>query len=130
MDVDRSGVAYLELQIERLGSGVEQALKNVSKDIADDVVNLARSRVPRVSGRAASTYRTTMGEHGAEVSLGGSRAPYVPWLEFGGVAGRSGASRPYVPGGRYLYPAIRRVTEGWEEEIMRGLDGLSDLDVS
>lgn len=129
MGVDSTRVAYLDEQIEKLGSGVERALKNVSKDMAADAVNLAKSRVPRLSGRAASTYRTAPSSTGVEIHFGGSGAPYVPWLEFGGKAGRSGATRPYVPGGRYLYPSLRKVLDGWEEEIMLGLEGLSDLDV-
>ena len=102
---------------------------NVSRDIADDVVTTVRGRVPHRTGAARSSYMVTMGSTGAEIAFGGERAPYVPWLEFGGKAGRSGASRPYVPGGRYLYPTIRRVAEDWEEEILRAIDGLSDLDV-
>lgn len=129
MGVDANRVTYLDEQIEKLGSGVERALKNVSQDLADDAVNLAKSKVPRVSGRGAGTYRATTGADGAEIHFGGSTAPYVPWLEFGGKAGRSGATRPYVPGGRYLYPSLRKVLDGWEKEIMRGLEGLSDLDV-
>lgn len=126
---DFTRVAWLERQIEKLGSSVERALLNVSHDIADDVLAYVRGRIPRVTGNAAGSYKVTQGQLGTEISLGGSEAPYVPWLEFGGKAGRSGAKRPYVPGGRYLYPGIRSVTEAWEDEILKALDGLSDLDV-
>ena len=127
--LDEARVVYLETQLERLGSSVERALINVSMDIADDVVVAVRSKVPYRSGKARNTYQATMGATGAELSFGGPAAPYVPWLEFGGQAGRSGAARPYVPGGRYLYPTLRTVAEDWEQEILLALDGLSDLDV-
>lgn len=129
MPADSTGVARLEAEIEKLGSGVERALLNVSADIADDVLAYVRARIPRVTGRAAGTYVVGRSSTGTEITFGGPQAPYVPWLEFGGKAGRSGAKRPYVPGGRYLYPGIRAVSEEWEQEIIRALDGLSDLDV-
>lgn len=130
MPADYKGVAHLEEQIEKLGSSVERALLNVSQDIADDVLSYVRARIPHVTGNAAGSYKVTQETHGTEISFGGPQAPYVPWLEFGGKAGRSGASRPYVPGGRYLYPGIRSVSEDWEQEILKALDGLSDLDVT
>jgi hypothetical protein len=128
--VDHTGTANLRTEIEKLGSGVERALLNVSHDIADDVLSYVRSRIPRVTGNAAGSYKITHEQTGTEISFGGTQAPYVPWLEFGGKAGRSGAKRPYVPGGRYLYPGIRSVSEAWEDEILKALDGLSDLDVT
>lgn len=129
MPADYKGVAHLEEQIEKLGSSVERALLNVSQDIADDVLSYVRARIPRLTGNAAGSYKITQERTGTEISFGGPQAPYVPWLEFGGKAGRSGASRPYVPGGRYLYPGIRSVGEAWEDEILKALEGLSDLDV-
>lgn len=129
-DMDAARVTYLGEQIEKLGSSVERALQNVSRDIADDVLQTVRRRVPYVSGRARSSYQTADTANGVEIVFGGPSAPYVPWLEFGGKAGRSGATRPYVPGGRYLYPVIRQVAEDWEAEILRALDGLSDLEVT
>lgn len=128
-NLDSSRVTYLDEQIAKLGSGVERALLNVSRDIADDVISTVRGRVPYQSGTARSSYQSVVGSTGVELSFGGPQAPYVPWLEFGGKAGRSGASRPYVPGGRYLYPVIRQVSEDWESEILRALEGLSDLEV-
>lgn len=130
VDIDSARVTHLERQILKLGSGAERALLNVIRDVADDVVSSVRGRVPRRTGTAASTYRAMPTSTGVDVSFGGSRAPYVPWLEFGGKAGRSGASRPYVPRGRYLFPAMRKAIDDWESEILRGLDGLSDLEVS
>lgn len=127
--VDPTKVTHLEDQIAKLGSGVERALLNVSRDIADDVITTVRGRVPYATGAARASYTSVVTATGVDLTFGGPQAPYVPWLEFGGKAGRSGGTRPYVPGGRYLYPVIRRVTEDWETEILRALDGLSDLDV-
>jgi hypothetical protein len=129
VDVDTAKVAHLEEQLAKLGSGVEQALVNVSRDIADDVVTTVRGKVPYLTGKARNSYQVNYTSTGTEITFGGDAAPYVPWLEFGGKAGRSGASRPYVPGGRYLYPTIRKVAEDWESEILRAIEGLSDLDV-
>jgi hypothetical protein len=40
--------------------------------------------------------------------MGGSRAPYAPWLDFGGqgrVPGRPGP-RPFIREGRYVYKGL------------------------
>lgn len=126
--LDSTGVVHLETQLEKLATGSQKALEAVSRDIADDVLSYVRSRVPRLTGAAAGSYRAVQDRTGTTFEFGGPRAPYVPWLEFGGKAGRSGASRPYVPGGRYLYPGIRQVTQDWEHLIERELTELSDLE--
>lgn len=128
--LDPGQVAHLEEQLEKLGSRVEDSLKAVSHDIAEDVITTVRGRVPYRTGRARASYTWTATSTGTELSFGGPQAPYVPWLEFGGKAGRSGAKRPYVPGGRWLYPTIRRVGEDWEAEILRALEDLGGLDIT
>lgn len=129
-DLNSSKVTHLEDQIAKLGSSVERALLNVSRDMGQDILTTVRGRVPYLTGAARASYTASNTPTGVDLEFGGPQAPYVPWLEWGGRAGRTGAARPYVPGGRYLYPAIRRVTEDWEAEILRALDGLSDLEVT
>ncbi|MEK8107406.1 hypothetical protein NKG94_23815 [Micromonospora sp. M12] len=58
----------------------------------------------------------------ARIALGGRRAPYAPWLDFGGRVGPSrSVVRPYVRGGRYVYKGLEvrrdRVTEIMSEAL-------------
>jgi hypothetical protein len=42
------------------------------------------------------------------VAVGGKKAPYFPWLDFGGQGRAKGrpAPRPFINGGRYVYPTL------------------------
>ena len=116
---------------------LRKALRDIDKDLAkelaaglaeaaDIVADEARAHVPRRSGRAADSIKVRKQSAGASLAVGGTKAPYYPWLDFGGTVGRGrvpggakklagGATgghagsvkRPFIQGGRYIYPALR-----------------------
>lgn len=95
--------------------------------IADAVAAGAKRRVPKRSGRAASTVRASRSAMGAAVTGGGPTAPYYGWLDYGGKVGRRrSVSRPYRSEGRYIYAAYRsegpQITPLMEREVGRMLD--------
>lgn len=100
---------------------VAKALRGISKEaskelrvgmkgIAEMVATDARGRVPKKTGKAAKSIRARGTTKGAAITEGNAKAPHMPWLDYGGstkVLGRGNrVQRPFVPGGRYLYPAI------------------------
>lgn len=101
-----------------LRRSAEDGQKNLARyllPIAQMVAREAASMVPRDSGAAAASLSASATHTGARVSFGGSTAPYYPWLDFGGTVGRghkrgvpwSGSvGRPFIVGGRYVYPTI------------------------
>lgn len=75
---------------------------------AAEVAAEARSRVPKKSGTLAGTIRPSSTTRQARVSMGGKRAPYAGFIEFGGNVGRKkSVHREFIPGGRYLFPAFK-----------------------
>lgn len=71
------------------------------------VVDYARPRVPHRSGRAAGSIRARSTRTTVRVSEGGNRAPYMPWLDFGGKVGRrKSVHRPFIKEGRFLYAGL------------------------
>jgi hypothetical protein len=87
------------------------------------VIDYARPRFPRKSGRAAASLKARSSQRMARVGLGGKRAPYAPWLDFGGqgrIKGRP-SPRPFIKDGRYVYAGLRerraRITEILEQAI-------------
>lgn len=105
--------------------GVPGRLKEYLLPVAQDVARVAAARVPRDTGAAAGTVTARATQRGAGVSFGGAKAPYFPWLDFGGSTGRghvprkagSGSVKRAMPlGGRYVYPAI----EDSRDRIERG----------
>ncbi len=107
--------------------GTQKAIQRRLKDVATLVASEVAGRVPVRSGRAASSVRALATQESASVAAGGAKAPYYAFLDFGGSTGRG-----HVPGaadsgsvkrewygkggsgsgeGRYLYPAIRDMSE-------------------
>lgn len=95
--------------------GVPGRLKEHLLPVAQDIARKVAQRVPHDSGAAAGTVTARTGQKGAGIAFGGARAPYFPWLDFGGSVGRghkpgkpwSGSVvRPAIQGGRYAFPTI------------------------
>ena len=58
------------------------------------------------------------------MSGGGNKAPYYPWLDFGGSVGRRrSVRRPFLDKGRYIYAAYFRARDSgrFEDALSAGL---------
>lgn len=103
------GLKEFSRSLKALDSELPKALRLGLNDAANVVVKEAKPRVARRSGRAAGTVRAQSTRTLARVSGGGGRAPYYPWLDFGGRVGRRhSVRRPFLPKGRYIYAAYDR----------------------
>jgi len=104
------GMAALRRDIRRLTDDQQSvlyaAIKAAGKEAAEPVAARARASVPRVSGALAGTVRAAGNRTGATVRMGRASVPYAGWIDFGGEL-PTGASRTYVSGGRYLFPAAQ-----------------------
>ena len=89
---------------------------------ADVVVGDAQRLVPTASGKARASLKAMSGQREAKAVAGGSKAPYYPWLDFGGAVGRKKANkRRFIEGGRYLYPSWSTNRKRILEEMAEGL---------
>jgi phage gpG-like protein len=105
--VEVRGYRELERGSEQLFERIEEKTPERFEEVADKVASAARSRVPRHSGALAASVDADRHGERAFVGMGGPGIPYAGWIEFGGPRrGRGGgiATRPYLGGGRYLYP--------------------------
>lgn len=117
---------------------VHAALKAIDRDapkelregflpVITDVAGRIRETVPRVTGKAAMSIRPRASQKGAGIAFSDSdgTVPYYPWLDFGGTVGRGGGQvRPFIKGGRYVYPGILSSMDDIEEraeEVMERL---------
>jgi phage gpG-like protein len=97
--VEVHGARELERGTRKLADRIgEEAPKRLHK-VGEDVGSSVAGKVPRRTGALASSVSVSLVDDGAEVSIGSESVPYAGWIEFGGTRGR-----PYVSGGRYLYP--------------------------
>jgi len=100
------GLKQFSRDLKTLDKDLPKALRLAFNEAADLVVDDARPRVATQSGRARKTVKAASTRTKARVSGGGGRAPYYPWLDFGGRVGRNrSVKRTFKKKGRYIYAA-------------------------
>lgn len=105
--VEVKGIRELSSAFKQIDTELPKELRVAFKEIAATVASTAAGQVPRRSGAAAGSIRPRATPKGAGIAFGGSSAPYMPWLEFGGAVGRNrSVTRPFMKTGRYIFPAI------------------------
>lgn len=102
-----AGLAEFNRNLKKLDADLPKALRLAHNEAAQLIVDYARPRVPRKSGRAAGTIKTKSTRTETRVSGGSKAVSYYPWLDFGGRTGpKRSVHRPFIKEGRYLYPAL------------------------
>jgi hypothetical protein len=128
------GLAEFNRSLRALSKDAPKQLRLVGNEAAAVVVKDAAGGMPKVSGKASGSVRAASTRTAARVRAGGAKAPYYPWLDYGGHVGQHGSTvRPFVKAGRFLYPAYARNRAPIEELLTDGLAEVarnSGLDVT
>jgi hypothetical protein len=104
------GLAQLSRSLRRVDAEAAKQLRLVGNEAADVLIDDTRQVMPHRSGKAASSLQARSTRTSARVTAGGNKAPYYPWLDYGGegrIRGRP-AAREFIKTGRYLYPTLAR----------------------
>lgn len=119
------GLREFQAALKAMDGESQKQLRVALNKASDLVVAGASRRVPRRSGKAAASIRASSSQREARVMGGSKKVPYYGWLDFGGRVGKQHATkRPYVSGGRYMYPAYVAA----QTEILAALEAaLADL---
>lgn len=113
------GLVEFQRALRDLDSAMPKLLRQALNEASQLVIDRARPGIPRRSGRAAQSLKVRSSQRKAAIAAGGRRAPYYPWLDFGGRTGPGrSVNRPFLTEGRYIYPALRRN----RDEITRKLE--------
>jgi hypothetical protein len=120
------GLAQFVRNLKKLDADLPKVLRKSFNTAADVLVAEIRPLVPQRSGSARASVRSASTQTAARVTGGGNKAPYYPWLDFGGKVGRNkSVKRPWYPDGRYIYGGYFRDADvGKFEAIM--VDALLD----
>ena len=98
------GLSQFVRNLKALDREVPKALRLAFNAAADVVVQDARASVPSRSGKARGSVKARSTQTASRVVGGGNRAPYYPWLDFGGRVGKGkSVHRPFLKYGRYIY---------------------------
>jgi hypothetical protein len=120
-----TGLKDFQRALKDLDGESQKALRVVFNDVAAGVAQGAARRVPTRTGRARASIKAVSGQRDAKVRGGSRKAPYYGWLDFGGRTGRQrSVVRPFVTGGRYLYPAFSANRDTVHKALEKGLQDL------
>jgi hypothetical protein len=116
------GLSQFIRNLKRLDADLPKMNRRAMNDAAEIVLAYARPRVASRTGRAASTLKAQSTQTAVRVAAGGNKAPYYPWLDFGGRVGRrKSVKRPFIGEGRYIYPALAAKRREFEEALSKAL---------
>jgi len=109
VDIKIRGIRELDAGLERLARNIATAVpRDAVQPVADQVAATVRNRVPKRSGRLASSVAVVTRGDTTSVEMGGGLA-YGRWIEYGNYRGRKPA------GGRYVYPTAKRTTNAFRK---------------
>ncbi|MBP6729096.1 MAG: HK97 gp10 family phage protein [Microthrixaceae bacterium] len=125
-EVQIDGFKDLRTALRKIDPALVKDFRKTILPIAQDLANVARSRVPVRTGRAAASVRAGVSGNTAYLQGGKGLVPYFGWLDFGSRDPVSGAARKVGPwtksgagprDGRFIYPAIIEKKHEIEERV-------------
>lgn len=114
------GLRDLTRSLRAVDTGLPKMVRLALNEASDTVVDRAIPSIPARTGRARRSVKASSTRNAARVKAGGNRAPYFPWLDFGGRTGRKGEDgkgttvRRFYTDGRYLWPAYYEARDSGE----------------
>jgi hypothetical protein len=96
----RSGLKGMDRDLPK---GVRLALN----DVANVLIAAVQPRIPTRTGNARASLKAASSQTEARISAGGRKAPYYPWLDFGGAVGpKKSVKRDFYKKGRYIFVVL------------------------
>lgn len=123
LKIEVGGLAELNRGLRALDKDAPKQLRLAFNEAAELLVDKTRPTIPTRTGAARASMKARSTRTSARVAVGGKRAGYFPWLDFGGegrVKGRP-AHRPFLKEGRYVYPTLRRIRPDIEASLQEHL---------
>jgi hypothetical protein len=116
------GLAQFQRALKKLDSDLPKLVRTANNDAANVLIQKAQPLIPARTGRARGSLKARSTRTSARISIGGNKAPYVPWLDFGGKTGRKkSVVRPFIKEGRYIYPTLAKYRDEIAEKQYESL---------
>lgn len=126
ISIDVSGIRQFTRQLKQMDAGLGKSVRIMLNSSAEIVVTKTRPKIPRRTGAAAASLKVSSSQTEARVAAGGRKAPYYPWLDFGGNVGpNDSVSRPFFTEGRYIYPTVRENNQEIQKTMSTGISALA-----
>jgi hypothetical protein len=121
------GLREFQAALRQMDSDLPKQLRLTLNEAGGIIVDYVQAHIEVKSGRARASIKARSSQRTGQVAIGGNRAPYAPWLDFGGegrIKGRP-AKRPFIKEGRYVYRGLRLKSEDIVAVMARGLTELA-----
>lgn len=117
--VSIKGLAEFNRGLRKLDGEAPKQLRVALNAGSNLLIDKTRPKIPARSGKARASLKARSTRTAVRIAVGGKKAPYYPWLDFGGKTGRNkSVDRPFYTDGRYLYITLRDI----RPQIMKTLD--------
>ena len=125
--IEIAGIKEFQKSLRQMDADLPKQIRLVLNEATGIVVGYAQAHIEVRSGRAKASLKARSSQREATVALGGSRAPWAPWLDFGGQGRKPGrpAPRTFIKEGRYVYRGLRLHNEDITEVMTKGLVALA-----
>lgn len=119
LKIEVGGLAQLSRALKAVDSDAPKQLRLGLNEAANLLVDRTRPKIPSLTGAARRSLVARSTRTAARVAVGGKRARYYPWLDFGGAGRIKGrpAQRPFITEGRYVYPTLREIRPLIEKQL-------------
>lgn len=121
------GLRQFQKALKDVDKGFPKQLRLILNEAVNEVIDYARPEIPVKTGRARASLKARSNQRSARVAVGGTKAPYYPWLDFGGEGRRrhKPPARPFIKKGRYLYPGLDARRDEVTAIMARGMTELA-----
>ena len=120
------GLAQFAKGLKKMDADLPKGLRIAFNGVANIVIDDARPRIPTRTGRAARSLKAKSTRTAVRISAGGKRAPYFPWLDFGGAGPNNRpARRPFYTDGRYVWKSFADKRPEVQAALERALAGVA-----
>lgn len=126
LKVSVGGLAQLNKGLRAIDANAPKELRIALNQSAQLLVDAAGPKIPSDTGAARRSLVARSTRTSARVAVGGKKAPYYPWLDFGGqgrIKGRP-AARDFIREGRYIYPTLRQIRPRIEAQLQESISTL------
>lgn len=107
--VQVKGLKELNRALKAVDKEAPKGIRVALNGCSELLIRETKPLIPRRTGRAAGSLKASSTRGEVRIKVGGPRAAYYPWLDFGGRVGvKKSVIRPFIQEGRYLYPTLRK----------------------
>jgi hypothetical protein len=115
-----TGIKELNKALRKGSADLPKKVRLALNEASADIAKGAAAKVPKRTGRAAASYKVRSTRTAARIVMGGNKAPYTPWLDFGGHVGKNkSVERKFYTDGRYLFPTLAKQKPEFTEKLLR-----------